>query len=154
MTVTAHPAEPEPLADELPYGYREIAGELAADLEKAADVVTKRGLYKGYFIDPHHDRDNSTVDARGAINDAVNEDPEECGPAGGRADRVSLALIDRMGLVDGIDHDDQQGIVTILADWSDNPARTETDVAGAMRACADGLRAVAVRAAQQDAEQG
>lgn len=109
--------------------------ETAGDLTKAADVITERGLHRGYFAAP--DRIHGPVDARGAINVAINGNPENCGPEHGRAYRAALALIQHLGAAAGdVDHDDSPDLVAVLADWSDHPGRTKAEVADAMRACA------------------
>jgi hypothetical protein len=125
--------------------YLEIARANAVALTKAAHLITVRGLHKGYFNDPYSIWPNGRkTDARGAINEVLNGDAEECGRPGGDADRISLLLLDHLGLLEpigGIEPDDQQAIILTLSEWSDHIARTKADVADAMRALADGLLA-------------
>jgi hypothetical protein len=152
---TTHPAAPD--TGDLPLAYREIAEEVAVTLGRAADELIRRGMYRGYFRNPEVGfRPAGPVDARGAINTVEYGDPEYCGTEGSRGDRVALALLDHLGLtvvLGGLDHDDQQGIVSTLADWGDDPKRSVDDVAAAMRSCATELRALAIQATALDAEQ-
>lgn len=86
---------------------------------KAAEVIRVNGWYQGFFYDQHahHKRAHCPVCVFGAINIAVAGDPMEGGLAG----------------VEAFEWAEKHGPVTIekhhtLANWNDEPGRTEAEV--------------------------
>jgi hypothetical protein len=104
-----------------------MSADVAAVLERAADVIVERGWCQGVF------HCGSSVCAVGAISVVVNGDP---------------IPVDRMPATDAFDlwlHDHRDlppyGEDGLISDWNDEPGRTADEVITALRECAAAERA-------------